>query len=242
VGIFLGVAAVVFLLGGGMAFATFGDWRRRRRILDMPLSPVALSRGDSPVQIEGGIVPSEQGLVSCPLSGRPAVWYRLTVRELRSSRGGPTWHPVHTELDGRAFLIDDGSGQTARVLPGGASVLIDTNRPGASGLFTEAVPELQRFLLSRGIPSRTASGGERTLGYQEEVVAPGDRLLAIGPSRRDPQLVLFQAEPPDGDLFLTNRSPLEITSHLQSGFALGVVLAAAGLILEIVALVVTFAR
>ena len=41
-----------------------------------------------PFEIKGNIAPSEKGLVEAPLSGRQAVWTRVTVEQYPSSSDG----------------------------------------------------------------------------------------------------------------------------------------------------------
>jgi hypothetical protein len=66
-------------------------------------------------------LPSEQGIVQTPFSGRHAVWTRITVQERRGAGRNRHWHTLLTEADGRVFMVDDGSGQIARVMPAGAN-------------------------------------------------------------------------------------------------------------------------
>ena len=68
------------LVGMGMilVLSNLKNVARRKRILATATSPISQAMG-GPVEIKGNIVPSEKGLVEAPLSGRQAVWTRVTV-------------------------------------------------------------------------------------------------------------------------------------------------------------------
>ena len=116
------VGALVFLIGVIITLTNIKNWKRRQRIIATPTSPVAQAPGNGLVEIKGRVVASEQGIIQTPFSGRHAVWTRITVQELRSSGKNSYWHTLLTEADGRVFMVDDGSGQMARVMPVGANV------------------------------------------------------------------------------------------------------------------------
>lgn len=245
------VGGIFLLIGIVVTFANVKNWQRRKRILGTPTSPIAQAPGNGPVEIKGRIVPSEQGLVQTPFSGRHAVWCRVTVQELRSSGRSSHWHTILTEADGRPFMVDDGSGQMARVLPAGANVILDKRNVASSGTFNDAASHLEAFLASRGLKSTSWLGFNKSMRYEEEVLAPNDPLYALGPSRREAgppvhdgyrmvpgsQLVMFHGMGPDGELILTNKTEEQLTSKLLGGFVAGLVLLGIGVLLGMVGLV-----
>ena len=180
-----------------------------------------------------------------PFSGRHAVWCRITVQELRSSGRNSYWHTLLAEVDARPFMVDDGSGQMARVMPIGANVILDKQNIASSGTFNDAQPHLEAFLQSRGLKSTSWIGFNKSMRYEEEVLAPGDPLYALGPSRREAgppihdgyrmvpgsQLVMFHGMGPEGELLLTNKNESELTNKLLPGFVIGLVLGGLGLLL-----------
>ncbi len=163
-----------------------------------------------------------------PFSGRHAVWCRITVQELRSSGRNRYWHTILTEVDCRPFMVDDGSGQLARILPTGANVLLDKHNIASSGTFNDAAPHLEAFLQSRGLKSTSWLGLNKSMRYEEEVLAAGDPLYALGLSRREAgppvhdgyrmvpgsQLVMAHGMGDQGELLLTNKTEAELTSKL----------------------------
>ena len=239
------IGGILFIIGLIVTLSNLSNFKRRQRIVAMPTSPIAHAPGNGLVEIKGRIQPSEQGLVQTPFSGRHAVWCRITVQEMRSSGRNRYWHTILTEVDGRPFMVEDGSGQLARVLPHGANVILDKQNVASSGTFNDAAPHLEAFLQSRGLKSTSWIGFNKAMRYEEEVLGPGDPLFALGPSRREAgppvhdgyrmvpgsQLVMFHAMGPDGELILTNKTEEQLTSKLLTGFVIGCVLGGLGLLM-----------
>jgi hypothetical protein len=232
------IGGVLFLIGIIVTLSNLKNWKRRKRIIATPTTPIAHAPGNGLVEIKGRVVPSEQGIVQTPFSGRHAVWTRITVQELRSSGRNTYWYTILTEADGRVFMIDDGSGQYARVMPAGANVMLDKQNIASSGTFNDAQPHLEAFLMSRGLKSTSWLGLNKSMRYEEEMLAPGEPVYALGPSRREqgPQgntLVMFNAMGPDGELLLTNKTEEQLTSKLLTGFVVGLVLTGLGILVSL---------
>src|SRR5688572_28058567 len=119
------IAGILFVIGVIVTLTNLKNFKRRQRIIATPTTPIVQAPGNALVEIKGRIVPSEQGLVQTPFSGRHAVWCRVQIQERRQSGRNSYWHTLLTEVDGRPFLVDDGSGQLARVMPNGANVILD---------------------------------------------------------------------------------------------------------------------
>lgn len=239
------IAGILFVIGLIVTLTNIKNVKRRQRIVATPTSPIAQAPGGNLVEIKGRIQPSEQGLVQAPFSGRHAAWCRITVQELRSSGRNTYWHTLLSEVDARPFMVDDGSGQLARVMPLGASVILDKQSVASSGTFKDAAPHLEAFLQSRGLKSTSWLGLNKSMRYEEEILSPGDPLYALGPSRREPgppvhdgyrmipgsQLVMFHLPGTEGELLLTNKSEGELTRKLLTGFVVGLVLVGLGMLL-----------
>jgi hypothetical protein len=239
------LGAVLFLIGATVALLNLKNVKRRQRIIATPTSPIAQAPGTGLVEIKGRVVPAEQGVIYTPFSGRPAVWCRVQVQERRSSGRNTYWHTLVTEVDARPFLVDDGSGQLARIMPNGANVVLEKQSVGSSGTFNDAAPHLEAFLQARGLKSTSWIGLNKAMRYEEEVLMAGDPVYALGPSQRAPgppvhdgyrvvpgsQLVMFHGVGPDGELLLTNKTEEQLTSRLLTGFVVGVVIGGLGLLL-----------
>lgn len=240
------IGGIVFIIGVIVTLTNLKNFKRRQRIVATPTSPIAQAPGNGLVEIKGRIVPSEQGLVQTPFSGRHAVWVRVTVQELRQSGRNSYWHTLLAEVDARPFMVDDGSGQLARVLPAGANVMLEKHNIASSGTFNDAPPHLEAFLAARGLKSTSWLGFNKSMRYEEEVLSPNDTLYALGLSRRDPgppvhdgyrmvpgsQLVMFHGN--GEELLLTNKTEEQLTSKLLTGFVVGLVLGGIGLLMGLV--------
>ncbi len=243
------VIGLMLLLGGIVVLlSNIGNMKRRARIIATPTSAVAHASGNGAVEIKGRIVPSDQGVIHAPFSGRHAVVVRVTVEEQRSNGKNTYWHTLFCETDSRLFFIDDGSGQAARVVPSNANVILDKQQIANSGTFKDAPPHLVEFLASRGQKTTSWLGFNKSMRYQEEVLAAGDPIYAIGPSRRDAgppvnegyrvapssELVLFHAGKGDGELIITNKTEEELVSKLYWGFVAGAITAGVGTVMCVV--------
>lgn len=247
---FLLLAVVVLIIGIAAMASSRKDLRRRRRILDTPTSPIAEAPGSGLVEIKGRVLPGDQGLVRAPFSARSVVWFRVTVEELRNSGKSSTWVKVVSEVDGRTFYVDDGSGQTARVVPSGANVILDKQDVARSGTFRDAPPALEAFLQQRGVKSTSWFGLNKSMRYEEETLAPGDSLYALGRAKREPgppvqtdgyrttpttRLLLESGIGEEEELILTNKTEEQLVSRLRTGFVTGVVVTAIGAVITLVA-------
>ena len=238
---FFVIGAVLAVIGLVIVLANRKSMRRRRRILDTPTSKIAQAAGAGPVEINGAIVPSEQGVFAAPFSGRPAVWAKVVVQEHRGSGKNSRWVTIVNEVAERVFLVDDGSGQHARVFPTGAQVLLNTQKVASSGTFNDASPQLAEFLAQRGIATTGFFGFNKSLRYEEALLCPSDPIYALGPSYREGgpgagpfregppgQLVLRAGATEREELIVTNKTEAQLTTSLFWPFAVGVVLAGLG--------------
>ena len=240
--VLLVIGGIVFVIGVILLLTGIPNLRRRARIIATPTSAIAQAPGNGPVEIKGKIVASEQGVIMAPFSGRQAVWVRVTVQEKRSTGRSSYWATVVKETDGRPFMVDDNSGQQARVLPPGANVILDSQQVASSGTFKDAPQHLEGFLASRGLKSTSFLGFNKAMRYEEQVLVAGDNLYAIGPSRREAgppvhdgyrmvpgsQLVLYAGAGGPGELILTNKSEEQLISKLRMSFVAGAVLSGLG--------------
>lgn len=236
------IGGVIGLIGLIVTLTNLKNVRRRKRIIDTPTSPIAHATGQGRVEVKGRIVAGEEGLVQSPFSGRYCVWVRAKVQELRSSGRSTYWATIVNEIDCRPFYVEDGSGQSARIMPNGADVILDTQTVASSGTFNDAAPHLQQFLAARGLSTTSFLGFNKRIRYEEEVLAVGDPLYAIGPSQREAgppvhdgyrmvpgsQLVVYAGQGEEFEMILTNKSEDQLVSKLLWGFVGGLVMLGIG--------------
>jgi hypothetical protein len=241
--VFVIFGIVLLVAGIAVMYGSRANVKRRNRILNTPTSPIAQAQGNAQVEIKGKILPSEQGVVMAPFSGRHAVWCRVTVQEWQQRGRSGSFITIVQEVDARHFMVDDGSGQYARVIPDRAHMILDEQQVGKSGTFRDANPQIEAFLQSRGLKTTNFLGLNKNMRYLEELLIPNDNLYAIGASRRDPgppvsdgyrmspssMLVLFHGGTDDNELILTNKPEDKITGKLLYGFIGGIVMTALGI-------------
>lgn len=235
---------LLFLVIGGFIIAgSAGDWRRRQRIVGTPTTPIAQASGDCVVEVKGRVVPGEQGTFQTPFSGRAAVFCCVRVQEYRRRGKRGYWHTLVEEIEPREFYIDDGSGQLARIATRTANMLLDKQSIATSGTWSDPPPHLVGFLQARGVPTTSWLGFNRSLRYQEEVLAPGDAVYALGPSHREAgppvhdgyrmapssRLVMSGFGQGDLELLVSNKSEEELTRNLGLGVLIGALVIAASL-------------
>jgi hypothetical protein len=243
----LGLVAVLFFLGIGLFFtgmvmvlSNLNNLARRKRILATPTSPVRQAMGGL-VEIKGHIAPSEEGLVVAPFSGREVVWARVTVERVTGGTSSSS-SVVLSKVDSRPFFVDDDSGEVARILPQGANVVVDKAVVSSSFRQQPPPPHIEDFMRASGLSSTDFFGVRKTMSYIEELLAPGDALYAVGPSRRDPgrpvsdgtgvapssQLVMYADPGAHGELILTNKTEEQLVSRLLRPFVLGLICTGVG--------------
>ncbi len=96
--------------------------------------PLRLQTGKVRVEIYGHLVPSEQGFIVAPLSGRQVLYVRAIVEERRGVGNNKHWKTIVDEFDARDFFVNDGSGEDARVNVQGAAYELNAERVSSSGL------------------------------------------------------------------------------------------------------------
>lgn len=154
---------------------------RAQRIAKTPQVPAAHAPNGALAEIVGVAMPSEQGLLRTP-SGRAALTYRLEVY-----RPGKHRTIVTVVRDRRPFYLDDGSGVRARVEPHpDAPVIAGSHEYGLAGANAVVViggtpttygpitPELAAWM-------HQYAGNDGSLRATEIVLAPGERIYALGP-------------------------------------------------------------
>jgi hypothetical protein len=164
-------------------------WTISRRLGRASYTPIRNTHA-GPTAIRGRIVPSEAGLFISPPSGRSVVWARLEV--LQDDGEGTT--AIKSLTAARDFLIDDGSGELARVVAERAWVTVESNSPCR---IEEIDPATRSFLEARGLGWRASSnkGGGDGRHLRETVLAPGDEVVAVGPALREPVTAESAAAP-----------------------------------------------
>jgi len=240
------IGGVLFLVGVVLLLMNIRNMQRRSRIIATPTSKIAQASGVGPVEINGAIIPDEQGVFTTPIGQKPAVWARVVVQEYRRRGRSSQYVTIYKETYDRIFYVDDGSGERARVVTQDAHMVLDQKQVASSGVLRDPPPHVQEFLAQRGIAT-TGLVFNRNLRFTEEVLGPGDMLYALGPSMREGGAPAgpFRQGPPGpltlragagfaNELILTNKPETQLTSKLLLPTIIGAVLTGAGAICAVV--------
>jgi hypothetical protein len=136
-----------------------------------------------------GEVQSSACTVIAPLSGRPCVYYRVRVSELRARSGFAarhhlTWEPLIDEQHGVEFLLDDGTGRV-RIDPTRASIDLRTVWTRVNGSSSPVNRHEAALLRRHRLTELDGLGRRRRLRFEEIAIEVGQQVAAIGCGERD---------------------------------------------------------
>lgn len=231
-------AALAFLAGLAMFAYGTRDAALGGRVRALPTSRIAdlaLHADSGDVKILGRIVVGQDSVFLSPLTDTPCVWCRVhrevwepqTVLGVRNGKEG-RWAFMALAIRGVPFLIDDGSGAFARIDADGAllptlqihlSWRANVESEAMDAFFgTASVPHTTERPDTSGLPSPGATR------YVEELLAPGDPILAVGPVRRerapesnayrDGLALVLAASPESPRLILSSDTEARTWTHL----------------------------
>jgi hypothetical protein len=223
-----------------IALASIPALLRRDKLLRLPTSTNAASQGNAVVKIRGTVVALDREPVTAPFSSRRAVWARSSVFGVQGN--GPR-KAVAEDLRGGEFGLDDGSGETARVVPTGALMFVEATEVGTYEPFNKLPPELESFIKERRLRVTSWFGARQRLRFVERVLCPGDTITVVGTAHRlagppvsegyrsapATQLLVSSDRPEDPLIVATSEA--DIASTLASGGRLSVTLLALGAVM-----------
>lgn len=170
---------VLFALFAGIAYAVSHDRMVRRALRNAPRFKI----GDLPENHLGRIVgqaqPIDGQVLQAPLTGRPCLVFKVTVEEKREH-----WDTWIVEQHGVPFVLVDDTGR-ALVDPSAAKVSLEVDSQTQSGTFDDPTP-IERVFLERHQQTGVAWVFNRTLRYNEAIVAVGERVAVLGSGTREP--------------------------------------------------------
>lgn len=243
VGLYIGV--FILILGVVVVGIDRGERRRIRRLLGATVRPIKSAVGEGTIGVRGRVRPIEGAVLRAPYSETKVVWAKITVAEQVSSGKTRQWRELFSDVVSQPFLLDDGSGQQARVDPRGAEVLAEDLVVATSGVFNAAQPKLEALLRAHGEQSTGLLGLSRTLRVTEQRILPGDTVRAAASARRvqgpmlmeayraahGSQLELHRGGDDQDRCVLSNRSDRDLERRLYLSLTIGAVMIAGGLVI-----------
>jgi hypothetical protein len=174
----------------------------------VPRWPIGRVPEHATCRVIGAVAPTARAVIA-PLSGRPCVYYRVRVSELRArpglaARHHRAWVPLVDEQHGVAFVVDDGSGQI-RIDPDDAAIELRTascHDTTGRQLTRDEAALLRRHRVS----PLDGLGMPRRLRFEQVAIEIGQAVAAVGTCARDPATSttdLWGLRPPSTPLRMT---------------------------------------
>jgi len=157
--------------------------RLKRELKATPRMPLRELPESTRARVVGGAHPID-GTLEAPLTGRPCLYYVVTVEQHHSTGRSSYWKQIIKEERGLTFLLDDGTGK-AIVDPSAAKVALDVDGKGDSGTFDEPNARESAFLQRHGTNGQGWVFNKR-LRYREAVIEVGETVAIVGEGVREP--------------------------------------------------------
>ncbi len=140
--------------------------------------PPSGRRGPASSRICGRVLTDRGGLLTVPYNGQSAVWARVAVEVPTGDDG----REILDATSARDFLLDDGSGEVARVTQSTRLVFVGSREDAMRRDHGHQFPTspMLAFLASRGHDLSF----QDPIKVEEVVFLPGDRVTVVGPARR----------------------------------------------------------
>ncbi len=174
-----------FFIGMFMFYSGIKAFRKKRLIENIPTSKIrSLAMGL--VEIFGSVEPQlVNGTMKSPMTGKPCVYYRYTVEELRSSGKSSRWVTIQKDEKGVPFYVRDDTGKVL-VDPAGAKVDIPSDFGFTTGWRKKEPQTLLDFIKTSGIVYNPGSLLKRKLRFSEHFLAPMDKCYVMGEAADNP--------------------------------------------------------
>jgi hypothetical protein len=180
----LQLALIAFGLGIAALWWGYRSFKIKRRIENVPTSKIR-SMAMGLVELSGTVVPSDDGIMQSPLTQQDCVYYDYTIKEKRSSGKHTRWVTIDSGSRGDYFYLDDGTG-TALVKTAGASIDVSTSLNVSSSSFQDPPATVQAYLEQSDIDYESIFGMNKTMSYEERVIAPEDQVYVLGTAGDNP--------------------------------------------------------
>jgi hypothetical protein len=217
------MGAIALAVGMAM-FCAFGframtaDRRRQRKaIAGVQLWPIADVPHDTLVRVKGTAQTISETL-SAPLTGRPCLYYSVTVSSYSlGGSGRGTWSPVVSDRAGCVFRVADAT-SAAIVDPSIAHVALTQDHVDASDMFNKPTERQKAFLSQHGLNGNRADN----LQFIESIIAVDEPIVVRGYALREPDTGAmasnaYRGTTPTQVRFLSSaKYPIEITDDKKA--------------------------
>lgn len=157
--------------------------KQRRQLHKAPTLTIANFPRQQVGKIAGKARRKEK-ILTAPLSGRPCLFYTVTVHETVTYGKNTTSRERIRDVHGVAFYVEDETGR-AVVNPLDAVMFVEQDTSLRSGTFNDATPALEEYLARFGMKSTGPLGFNLTLRYVEGIIEEGEAVRVLGYGMHD---------------------------------------------------------
>jgi hypothetical protein len=189
-GVAFWVGVAVLAVGLVLMLVSAGRARRGRRDRARVGSSTRSGARDGrlvpgPVALSGKVASGPDGLTTEPLTGSDVVWYRLTAFAPRAGARSQNDHvEVHSESDGRDFVLDDGTRSAPLVSVDDAGFVVPMDIYGdVAATGSSDLPWDQHHLTAQhvvALRARCARPTSRMIRADSHTLAPGTAVTVVG--------------------------------------------------------------
>ncbi len=171
--------SVIGFFAGIYFFFKGFKWQRQKQLIENTPTSKIRSVAMGPVEVFGGAVPSQTGVLKSPLTAKDCVYYRYTIEEFRKSGKHSNWVTIKSGEDSKLFFLKDDTGSVL-VDPKGAEINIPPDFSFESGLGKDPPQNVKMFLKENGMSHEGLFGTNRALRFREYRLEPGDKVYIMG--------------------------------------------------------------
>lgn len=154
------------------------DRRIRRKLQRAPHKTMAEFQNGDMAKVIGSVHAIENHLIA-PLSGRKCVQYHIVIEKARSNEDGDTWTTIVDEFVKSKFTITDRKNH-AYINDMNVKHYIVKDKEYSSGFLKDATLPLEKYLSSKKISVEGVLGFNKKLRYKEGILAPNEKVAALG--------------------------------------------------------------
>jgi len=176
---------LLFVLIGIALFAVGLYFHKKKQLIaDTPTSTIR-SIAIGLVEIFGHVIPIKERVFKSPFTDKDCVYYKYTIEEYRSSGKSSHWVTIKKEEQRDLFYLKDETGMVL-IDPTGAQIEARRDFEFQSGFGKDPPEQVIRFLTAHNLTHEGFLGFNKTMRYQETLIAPDDTLYIMGTAGTNP--------------------------------------------------------
>ena len=212
------------LLSGIALFAlSLYFYKKRQLIADTPTSKIrSIAMGI--VEIIGQVVPIQERLFKSPFTDKDCVYYHYTIEEYRSSGKNSHWVTIQKAEQKDLFYLRDDTGSVL-IDPTDAHIEARRDFEYQSSLGKDPPEQVIRFLTTHHLSHEGFLGINKTMRYQETLIAPDDTLYIMGTAGENPyrkestanhiDSIMIQKGEHEKHYYITDKSEKQLLTNLS---------------------------